>query len=283
MALATGTLGLLAVGVLAVMVTPNRENAPLSVHPTPAFVDPGTLVPLTSVLLERAAGAFGVSRVESSRATATTVAGTTVAANTVAVTTTVAPVGVAAIIPLATLLESGLAIVTAKSMTGRATGEPVAVRLASGATFEAEVHTTLGHAVVVTIDSLTSSEPGHPVADAVPGSDAVVTVLVSPPVTVRLSELGSTDAPEGTAVIDANGRLIGLCTEDGGGYTSLVPAMADAEPETPVSTAPAASTDIGTDTDTDTSSTTVPISTTTSTSTTTVPTSTSTTIADHGR
>lgn len=236
-ALMSGTLGLIVVGVLAVMVTPNRGGSPLAVESDLAFVEPTVLAPTTSALAGFAnelTSALGLSRNDRDRPTTT--------ASLVSVTSIAATAPAA----LATPLDSGMAIVTIKSIAGSATGDEVSVRLASGRTFEAEVVATLGHAAVVAIGALLSDERAHSVAEEVPAGDTMVTVMLASPTSVRLAELASTEAPEGTAVFDSAGRLIGLCTEDADGQTSLAPAVDADEPEpadgAPVTTTPAATT-----------------------------------------
>lgn len=280
-ALFAGTLGLISVGVLAIMVTPGRGNQPLAVEHEPSFVTPSQIVPVTSALLERTAGqvaaevagALGVSR-------PSTDVSTTIAV--VSGKVTVAEQELEPPAPLATLLDSGLAIVTARSLEGHAAGDPVDVRLASGRTIQAEVLATLGFATVVTLESLLTGEQALPVS-AVPDDDeSLVTLLVGSPMSVRLDELEFTAAPEGTPVLDAAGRLIGLCTQAPDGTTDLIPALDVATGVTtttvPVTTLVATtvvitSTSVPTSTSstTSTTSTTSTSSTTTSTTSTTVP------------
>lgn len=243
----SGTLGLLLIGALAVMVTPRQEDGPLAVRTSPSLVDPAALVPVTTALFEIALGeltsAFGAPRAAAELApherpprTATTTV-----SDTTPVPTSTVPVALEA---LATPLQSGMAIVTARSIGGRSTGDQIAVRLASGATVDAEIIATFGHAAFVTLGSVPADEPTHHVAASAPGDDDMVTVLLSPPRSVRLGELAAVGAPEGTAVVDADGHLIGLCTEADDGTVGL--AMADpgageltaASTSAPVSSAP---------------------------------------------
>ena len=245
----SGTLGLVLIGALAVMVTPRQQEGPLAVRTSPSLVDPAALVPVTTALFEIALGeltsAFGAPRADARTAQPAT---TTVADITRAPTGTVA----VAVEALATPLQSGVAIVTARSLGGRSTGDHIAVRLASGATANAEIVATFGHAAFVTLGSVPADEPSHHVATSAPGDDDMVTVLVSPPRSVRLGELAAVGAPEGTAVIDADGRLVGLCTETDDGSIGL--AMADpgtselptASSSAPVSSAPVPTSSAGT-------------------------------------
>jgi hypothetical protein len=220
----SGTLGLVLIGALAVMVTPHQEDGPLAVRTSPSFVDPTALVPVTTALLELAVGeltsAFGAPRAQPApelRERPAVLTTTTVADATLVPTGTDA-VAVAA---LATPLESGVAIVTARSIDGRGTGDQIAVRLASGITVDAEIVATFGYSAFVTLGSVPADEPAHHVATSVPADDDMVTVLLSPPREVRLGELAGVAAPEGTAVIDADGRLVGLCTETDDGSMGL--------------------------------------------------------------
>jgi hypothetical protein len=243
----SGTLGLVLIGALAVMVTPRQEDGPLAVRTSPSLVDPAALVPVTTALFEIALGeltsAFGAPRAAAEREPQERPphTATTIVADTARVPTSTLAVAVEA---LATPLQSGVAIVTARSIGGRSTGDQIAVRLASGATVDAEIVATFGHAAFVTLGSVPADEPTHHVAASAPGDDDMVTVLVSPPRSVRLGELAAVGAPEGTAVVDADGHLIGLCTETDDGSIGL--AMADPGPgelttastTAPVSSAP---------------------------------------------
>jgi hypothetical protein len=226
----SGTLGLVLIGALAVMVTPRQEDGPLAVATSPSFVDPSALVPVTTALFEIAVGeltsAFGAPRIapESAPPEPATRPATTPVAETTAVPTGTDAVVVAA---LATPLQSGMAMVTARSIDGSVTGDRIAVRLASGATVEAQIVATFGYAAFVTLGSMPADEPAHYVATSVPAGDDMVTVLLSPPRSVKLAELAEVGAPEGTAVVDAEGHLVGLCTESDDGSTGL--AMVDPE------------------------------------------------------
>lgn len=238
-ALVAGTLGLVVVGVLAIMVTPSSGGLPMAVGTEATLVDPGTLATVAVFGTAAPTGsaeagtAQGVARVELDRPPismfATTIVATTPAAGPV-------------VAPLATLLESGIAVVTAKSVAGYQAGEQFAIRLASGRTLQGELVSKLGNAAVVTVGVLVASEQSHAVADSVPGASTLVTILSDPPLTVRLDELAATEVPEGTAVIDGDGRLIGLCTLAADGHTSLAAAVdADHEPVGPSTSAPVAS------------------------------------------
>jgi hypothetical protein len=58
---------------------------------------------------------------------------------------------------------------------------------------------------------------------------------------VRLAELAAVGAPEGTAVVDADGRLVGLCTETNDGSMGLAAVDPAAGELTTSSTSPPAS------------------------------------------
>lgn len=279
-ALVSGTLGLVVVGVLAVMVTPNREESPLAVQTEPSFVEPISLGPTTSALIDLAnelTTALGMPRPDAGRTTIASLVGTSPTPGSAAA--------------LATPFDAGMAIVTIKSIAGSTAGDEVSVRLASGRTFEAEVLATLGNAAVVAIGALLSDERAHSVADEVPGDDTMVTVMLATPTSVRLAELASIGAPEGTAVVDSSGRLIGLCTEDAEGHTSLAPAVDADEPEPTASglgtITPAATTTVPATVTTSSVATTITTVVTTSstvrsTSTSTSTTSTTSTLAPSG-
>lgn len=236
----SGTLGLVLIGALAVMVTPRQESGPLAARTGPSFVDPAALVPVTTALFEIALGeltsAFGAPRAVAERTPGDRPPHT---ATTTVADTTGAPTGTVA--ALATPLQTGVAIVTARSIGGRSAGDQIAVRLASGATADAEIVATFGHAAFVTLGSVPADEATHHVAASAPGDDDMVTVLLSPPQSIRLGELAAVGAPEGTAVVDADGQLVGLCTETDDGSTGLAMADPGAELATAATTPPTSS------------------------------------------
>ncbi len=187
-ALTTGTLGLIAVGVLILAVTPRRQESPIAISATttPAAVsvvgssDPGSVRPAA-------------------------LAPTFVGRGT---TTTVATNGQHA---WATPIDEGImAIVTREAMTSL-DATRVEVLLPSGRVGLGEIIGYVGDALLI---ELQESEPGHRVANGPPGDAEIVTVMASPPVTIAFADVGTLDLHEGTAVLDSRGDLVGICSHD---------------------------------------------------------------------
>lgn len=239
-ALMSGTLGLLAIGALALMVTPDRANSPSAVQTPASFVTvaelsatvPVTasigLVPVTTAVFEFAvgelAGALGVTRPGDDAVTSTTF---TVAADPEALA---APLATPLATPLESSERSGLAIVTTKAIAGTDEGDTLTVQLASGRVVEAEVIDAADQATLVRLGAEATGEPAVELADATPGADSMVTLLLDTPVRLPMSALAEIGAPEGTAVVDTDGRLIGLCTLGDDGATQLATVDAGVDP-----------------------------------------------------
>jgi len=266
-ALTAGTFGLLAVGVLALWVTPSR-GSPVAVESAAERVEPQGFGSVTTLLLD--------ATVDADRAVVSTVmASTEVASTLVQAVASLAPVdataGVAvttfapastvptaatpalATVPVTTLAElfaaalatpvdGGMALVTAQAVDGRRTGDTVSVELASGRTGIAEIVALLERAVVVALSSDLTGDPVHAIADDAPGAHDRITVLLDEPITVTLAELAGLDVPEGTPVLDADGELVGLCTDSADGTTALALVGPDAD-DLPGATGPADTTD----------------------------------------
>lgn len=175
-ALTSGTLGLLAVGLLMVSITPGRADAPvaLSASTTPVAIQ-GVRRP--AALAPGASEAIGL-RSEPSASLAT-------------------PIG-----------DGQFALITRASLA-RTDGAIIDVRLPSGRSTVGSIVTASDDAVVV---ALAATEPGHTIAAGRPGATDMVTVMVDPPVSVAYGDVDTVDADEGTAVLDADGSLVGLCS-----------------------------------------------------------------------
>jgi hypothetical protein len=65
--------------------------------------------------------------------------------------------------------------------------------------------------------ALSDIEPGHDVAEQRPHDREVVTVMAEPPVTIAYADVSTLEVAEGTAVVDSDGHLVGLCTKSGHG------------------------------------------------------------------
>jgi hypothetical protein len=199
-ALTTGTLGLLAVGVLVLTVTPRRGEAPVAVSATttPVVAAAAPTVAASTIAALRPSGAR--SQLGSTRRVFTGSAR-----------------------PLATPIGDGhLALVTHAALTGSIAG-PLEVRLPSGRLGTGRVVAVVDEAVLVELDR---AERGHAVAEHLPHERDIVTVLSSPPVTIAFADVASLDVDEGTAVLDATGELVGLCSDDDGG-TDLIEVRSD--------------------------------------------------------
>ncbi|HEX6658935.1 MAG TPA: hypothetical protein VF065_12675 [Ilumatobacter sp.] len=189
-AIATGSIGLVTVGILMIVVTPPAQDAPVAVSAT---TSPFTSSPFTS-------SALTASSVTSSRATPREASGRTatpVAARSVAQA-------------LATPIGDGrLALMTAPGSTIRR-GSELDVQLTNGPVVTAVVDATAAGIVVV---SIASGADGHEIAATQPDPEEIVTVLAQPPVTIAFAALTTLDAEEGTPVLDGDGELIGLCSQ----------------------------------------------------------------------
>jgi hypothetical protein len=179
-AIATGSVGLVAVGILMIMVTPPAQDAPVAVSATTSPITSSSGTPSTAT-----------SREASGRAT------TPVAARSVPQA-------------LATPIGDGhLALMTAPGSAIRR-GSELNVQLTNGPVVTAVVDATAAGVVVV---SIASGSNGHEIAATQPDPDEIVTVLAEPPVTIAFAALTTLDAAEGTPVLDGDGELIGLCSQ----------------------------------------------------------------------
>lgn len=190
-AFTTGTLGLLAVGLLMVAVTPSRTAAPVAISATttPTGNDGGTAPAATATSSIR----NPVALRNRSDLLAT-------------------PIG-----------EGRFALVTATDVATMPrpadVGEAVQVAVPSGTTHDARIVGLAGDTVLVELER---SEPGVALAEHPPAGHDVVTVLAEPPVTIVLDDLATLVVDEGTAVLDRAGGLVGLCTRGDGDETRLV-------------------------------------------------------------
>jgi hypothetical protein len=175
-AIATGSIGLIAVGTLMIMVTPPAQDSPVAVSATTS---------------PSAANSPSIGRGSSARAV------TPVAARSVPQA-------------LATPIGDGrLALMTAPGSTIRRGSEPD-VQLTNGPVVTAVVDATSAGVVIV---SIASGAHGHEIAATPPDPEDIVTVLAEPPVTIAFAALTTLDAEEGTPVLDGDGELIGLCSQ----------------------------------------------------------------------
>jgi hypothetical protein len=182
----SGTVGLLAVCLLVLAFTPDRDDSPIAVSATTTPSGAGGLRALSGI---GAIGRFASDddhdddaavRVQPAIAT---------------------PIG-----------DGRSALMTPAAV--RATADSFDVQLASGAVVEAAVmSTTPAGLVVVTI---AVSDTAHDLAVDMPEPDEIVTVLTETPMTVPFGDIDELDLAEGTPVLDAEGALVGLCTRTDG-------------------------------------------------------------------
>jgi hypothetical protein len=177
-AIATGSIGLIAVGILMIMVTPPAQDSPVAVSATSSpSAGPST--------------GSSTGRGSSARAA------TPVAARSVPQA-------------LATPIGDGrLALMTAPGSTIRR-GSEINVQLTNGPVVTAVVDATSAGVVIV---SIASGANGHEIAATPPDPNDIVTVLAEPPITIAFAALTTLDAEEGTPVLDGDGELIGLCSQ----------------------------------------------------------------------
>jgi hypothetical protein len=179
-ALTTGSLGLLAVGVLILTVTPRGHDAPIAISAT---TTPAAIV-VRETRFDSRPPAF--------------------AARGSATTETASPQ-----YPLATPIGDGrTAVITDNALEGH-DGDEIEVRLPSGRLAAGQVMEKSGSTWLI---ELYDAESGHDIATDRPTSSEVVTVMMSPPVTIVLADIGTLDIGEGTAVLDRDGDLVGICT-----------------------------------------------------------------------
>ncbi len=194
-ALTTGTAGLVAIAVLFLLVTPQRQAQPVAVSASTSPAARSAPVDLDS-------------------------AATIVAVRGSAADAAIESVSVEA--ALATPIGSGRFAVMLRASLGSGDGDEVDVVLPSGRVTSGSIvddTADTGDAVLVQLDD---HEPGHDVAEHRPHERDVVTLMASPPLKVALADLDDVDVADGTAVIDAEGHLVGLCTGRSNGGVRLV-------------------------------------------------------------
>lgn len=207
-ALTTGTLGLLAVAVLILTITPRHQDAPIAISATttPATT-PATIAPAT-----RAGGDAALTEAAGSRPA-------------FAVRGSVTAEAVSLQHALATPIGDGrLALATVDALIVDE-GDRIEVRLPSGRVGSARAITRAGDTWLI---ELHQAETGHEIATTRPAGSEVVTVMESPPVKIALADIGTLDIAEGTAVLDSDGDLVGLCSRRrGDGEVRLIEVSAE--------------------------------------------------------
>jgi hypothetical protein len=201
-ALTTGSAGLAAIAVLFLTVTPTRHAQPVAVSAT---TDPSAAV-----------------ADDESRAAATIVA----ARRTAPERSAAGSADEASPLALATPIGAGQYAVVLRAAVASTADGLLEVILPSGRrTSGSVVDTDGGDSTDAVLVHLDDHEPGHNVADGRPHERDIVTVMATPPITVALADLDQIDVADGTAVIDAEGQLVGLCSEGARGVRLVeVPA-----------------------------------------------------------
>jgi hypothetical protein len=118
----------------------------------------------------------------------------------------------------------------------------ITVRLGDGTTRTAVViDAGVGNDLAL-VEILAAQDPedqpyGHPVALLMPSPRELVTVLTDVPVTVKFSEVSSLGVADGTAVVNSDGQLVGLCWQEaasaGSGFIPIDSMYAGATAPTP--------------------------------------------------
>ena len=198
-ALTTGTVGLLAIALLVLTMTPSRDGAPVALSASTTLA--------TAAFGDGSGPTIAAIRRTSTADTAPTVG---------------APTGYAIATPIG---QGRYAVVSRASLAGLG-GTTLSVVLPSGRLASGQLIETSSDAVLVALDE---SEPGHAVAERRPHDREVVTVMSSPPVTIAFADIAALEVAEGTAVLDDHGELVGLCSRRDHGTTviEIDGAMAD--------------------------------------------------------
>lgn len=194
MAFASGTAGLLAVGLFLVSVAPGPADAPVAIATTstPTPVAPRAAIAATFAPVDGVQPLRGDTSV------------------------------------LATPIGDGTFAVVTRASLRAADSSIVEVRLPSGRRSLGSIVTASDAAVVV---ALAETEAGHTIARRPPDDDDMVTVMATPPVEVAFAEVDDLSVDEGTPVLDEDGLLVGLCSRKRDGDTELIElssALADA-------------------------------------------------------
>jgi hypothetical protein len=204
-AITSGMMGLLAVGLLVFVMSPRQHDQPIAISATTApdaalrASSPAQASLATAPAAIRTPTAVGRWRGPTERPSAATE------------------------VVLATPIGDGHQAVLTRDAVGRVDGGEIEVRLPSGDTLAAEIVAMSDDMVVV---ALASPVAGHDIADEVPAATDIVTMLASPPVTVafdHVDEMAQELAvDEGTAVLDDDGDLIALCSRDDDGESATM-------------------------------------------------------------
>lgn len=198
-ALTTGTLGLFAIAVLVLAVTPGNHAQPIAVSATTA---PATISTSADEPDRNADASIASARRVPSASLAQ----------------------MAAVRALATPIGEGRYALVSQASVGEGLASRLDVTLPSGRVTVGEVVERSGDTVLIV---LSETEPGHDVAEHRPHDREVVTVMAEPPVTIAYADVSTLEVAEGTAVVDSDGNLVGLCTKSGHGRRVRLIAVDD--------------------------------------------------------
>ena len=191
-ALTSGALGLVMIGILILAVTPRGSVAPVAVS--------ATTTPTVDQVSTGGTLASGVRN----PATAAPETAAPIADSRVVEISLRAPA-------LATPIGDGRRALVTRSAATENSGGRLDVVVPSGREIDGKLVGRHGNNYVVELDV---PEQAHAIATEMPAEDELVVVLSDPPVEVPLDSLADLDVDEGTAVLDADGQLIGLCSHD---------------------------------------------------------------------
>jgi hypothetical protein len=197
-AITTGSVGLVAIAVLVLTVSPSRSSSPVAMSATTA--------PASAAALDQLAPTIAAVRRPS-------------------VVATTAGIGVM-VRALATPIGAGdYAVVSTAAIAGH-DASSLSVVLPSGRLATAQLvepdDESSGETALIVLDH---AEPGRQVSEHRPKDREVVTIMSSPPITVAYADIASLDVEEGTAVIDESGGLVGLCSDGDDGHGTKVLAI----------------------------------------------------------
>ncbi|MAT04987.1 MAG: hypothetical protein CL424_08090 [Acidimicrobiaceae bacterium] len=196
-ALATGTLGLVAIAVFVLAMTPSRDGTPIALTAT-------TTIQVTAA--GESAPTFAAVR---------------------GPVTEVTPMRAA----LATPIGRGDYAVVIRTSVRSDGDDTVQVALPSGRVVTGQIIDVDADTAVI---QLAEAEPGHRIAEQRPHDRETVTVLATPPITVAFADIDELSVDEGTAVLDVDGELVGLCTRGANGTEVVSVDEAIEEMDAPV-------------------------------------------------
>lgn len=202
-AVVTGTAGLMAVGFVLMTITPDRADVPVAIGATTSAISvaPISTLATSDAVAQSAVRPLALAPPPSLRDRPASLE------------------PLSAPRALATPIGDGNFGLVTRAALAPGQQDSVDVRLPSGRTSVGEIVTASEHAVVV---ALADAEPGHAVATERPSAADIVTVMVSPPVTIAYADAHTVPVEEGVAVLDQHGDLVGICTHHADSADTIV-------------------------------------------------------------